>query len=69
MAFARRGWLFVVIAIALTAAFARQQFGTHNAPKGQPDLVELAAHSIEALRSDFNRAIGDVRLVVLLSPT
>jgi hypothetical protein len=69
MALARRGWLVLAIAVALAAAFGRQQFATHNTPGGQPALVELAPHSVETLRADFNKATGDVRLIVLLSPT
>jgi len=69
MAFARRGWLVLAIAIALTAALARQQFGTHNTPQGQPALLHLAPQSVEALRADFNNATGDVRLIILLAPT
>ena len=69
MGLARRGWLVLAIVVALAAAFGRQQFGTHNTPDGQPALVELAPHSVEAFRTDFNRATGDVRLIVLLAPT
>jgi hypothetical protein len=69
MAFARRGWLVIVIAVALAAAFARQQFGTHNTPPGQPDLAHISGESIDALRTDFNKAADAIRLVVLLSPT
>ena len=69
MAFARRGWLVLAIAVALAAALGRQQFGTHTTPPGQPALLHLAPHSVETLRADFNKATGDVRLVVLLSPT
>lgn len=69
MAFTKRGWLVLAIAVALAALLGRQQFGTHNTPFGQPALLHLAPHSIETLRGDFNKASGDVRLVVLLSPT
>ncbi len=69
MAFARRGWLVLAIAVAVAAALGRQQFGTHNTPDGQPALLHLAPQSVETLRADFNQASGDVRLIVLLSPT
>jgi hypothetical protein len=69
MAFARRGWLVLAIAVALAAAFGRQQFGTHTTPPGQPALLHLAPDSVETLRADFNKASGDVRLIILLSPT
>ena len=69
MALAKRGWIFLAIAVALAAVLGRQQFGTHNTPPGQPALLHLAPHSVETLRADFNQASGDVRLIVLLSPT
>ena len=69
MALVKRGWLVLAIAVALAAALGWQQFGTHHTPLGQPALLHLAPHSIETLRGDFNNASGDVRLVVLLSPT
>jgi hypothetical protein len=69
MSFVRRGWLALAVAVALAAAFGRQQFGTHNTPPGQPALAHISGDSIDALRVDFNKAADAVRLVVLLSPT
>jgi hypothetical protein len=69
MALARRGWLVVALVTVVAATLGRQQFGTHTTPPGQPALVHLAAESVETLRSDFNRAAGDVRIILLLSPT
>jgi hypothetical protein len=69
MPVAKRGWLVLAIAVALAAALGRQQFGTHHTPNGQPALRHLAQDSIETLRTDFNKATADVRLIVLLSPT
>jgi hypothetical protein len=38
-------------------------------PSGQPALVSLSAANFDILRSSFNAASGDVRIVLLLSPT
>jgi hypothetical protein len=69
MGLAKRGWLVLAIAVALAAALGRQQFGTHNTPTGQPALLHLAPDSVETLRADFNKAMAEVRLIALLSPT
>jgi hypothetical protein len=69
MALARRGWLVVTVVAVVAATLGRQQFGTHTTPLGQPTLVHLAPESVESLRADFNKAAGDVRVIVLLSPT
>ncbi len=64
-----RSWILVLIVVIGVAVFGHQQFGTHEAPKGQPALVHLDTAAIENLRSDFNAAQESVRLIVLLSPT
>ncbi len=35
----------------------------------QARLVELDASSFARLRDDFNRAVGKIRIILLLSPT
>ena len=69
MSLARRSWMVLAFLLVVAAALGRQQFGTHNVPTGQPALVELAPHSVETLRADFNQAADTVRVIVLLSPT
>ena len=65
----KRSWIVVLIVVIAAAVFGQQQFGTHEAPKGQPALVHLDIASLEHLRTDFNAAQDSVRLIVLLSPT
>jgi hypothetical protein len=65
----KRSWLVVLIVVIAAAVFGQRQFGTHEAPKGQPALVHLDTGSLESLRTDFNAAEDSVRLIVLLSPT
>jgi hypothetical protein len=38
-------------------------------PAGQPSLSSLTSENFEQLRTAFNKASGDVRVVLLLSPT
>jgi hypothetical protein len=61
--------MVILIVVIAAAVFCQQQFGTHEAPQGQPALVHLDAGSLETLRTDFNAAQDSVRLIVLLSPT
>ena len=65
----KRSWIVMLVVIIAAAVLGQQQFGTHDAPKGQPALVHLNAGSVETLRADFNGAQDSVRLIVLLSPT
>ena len=60
--------MIALVAVVL-AALAYRQFGTHHAPAGQPPLAHLDGGSLDMLRADFNRAAGEARIIVLLSPT
>jgi hypothetical protein len=64
----RRRLLLLVIA-AIVVVFAWTRFATHHAPDGQPPLVYLDPASLVTLKTDFNSAAGETRIVVLLSPT
>ena len=57
-------WLTVLL-----VALAWWRFGAHDVPSGQPPLATLDATTVSALREDFNAAAGQVRIIVLLSPT
>ena len=65
----KRSWFVILVLVVAAAAIGEQQFGTHEAPRGQPALVHLDAVSLETLRTGFNAAQDSVRLIVLLSPT
>ena len=64
-----RKFLLLIPVAALAVAAWYFYAGGHAAPASQPPLAELTSQSIEALRSDFNRAADEVRVVLLLSPT
>ena len=69
MTVTRRGWIAIGLVAVVLVALAQRQLGTHNAPPGQPPLANLDAGSLDMLRADFNRATGEARIIVLLSPT
>ncbi|MGB8582069.1 MAG: hypothetical protein WCD47_14700 [Candidatus Sulfotelmatobacter sp.] len=60
----RLAWL-----LGLALAFAMLWYFLWSAvtPKGQPPLTRLTNE--QAFVSEFNRAAGDVRMVLLFSPT
>ena len=59
----------LVVLLVLAAGYGWWQFGTRYVPEGQPPLATLHPASLAALKEDFNRASGDTRIIVLLSPT
>ena len=65
----RRTLPLILVVVVIVAAFAYTRFGTHNTPANQPRLAYLDPSSLDALKADFNRAAGDTRIIVLLSPT
>jgi hypothetical protein len=56
----------IALMVLVAAAYAWWQFGTRYVPAGQPPL---AAMDVAALRVEFNRAAGQTRVILLLSPT
>jgi hypothetical protein len=44
-------------------------YGGSTVPAGQPPLVALTSANFDQLRAAFNAASGEVRIVLLLSPT
>jgi hypothetical protein len=64
-----RKFIFSALAaLALTAALV-YFYGGSQAPSGQPPLVRLTPENISQFEAAFNAAKGDVRLLLLLSPT
>jgi hypothetical protein len=57
--------LFPQFLAGLLADFSSQQ----QTPAGQPSLSSLTPENFDQLRMAFNKASGDVRIVLLLSPT
>ena len=65
----RRRWIVLAALAVFLALGVQQRFFTHNSPAAQPRLAFFDAGSLDTLRADFNRAAGEVRIIVLLSPT
>jgi hypothetical protein len=57
--------LFPQVLAGLLADISSQQ----KVPAGQPSLSTLTPENFDQLRTAFNQASGDVRVVLLLSPT
>lgn len=57
----------VILAALLAAGWHFYHGGV--APAGQPPLVSLTSINLDQLRTAFNAASGEVRIVLLLSPT
>jgi hypothetical protein len=44
-------------------------YGGERVPAGQPPLLSLTTANFDQLRAAFNAASGQIRIVLLLSPT
>jgi hypothetical protein len=58
--------VFVLVGLL---ALGRHVYSGETAPAGQPPLVALTSTNFDQLRAAFNAASGEVRIVLLLSPT
>jgi hypothetical protein len=65
----KRLGIVAVLVCAVLLALAWHYYGGTNVPAGQPSLVALTSTNFEQLRAAFDAAYGDVRIVLLLSPT
>ncbi len=64
-----RKTLLAIPAALLLGAGLFYYSGGHTAPAGQHVLVALTQENRSTIEDAFNAAKGDVRLLVLLSPT
>jgi hypothetical protein len=60
---------FLAIPAALLLGAGIYFYGGHKAPLTQPALVDLTPQTLSKIENGFNDAEGDVRVLVLLSPT
>jgi hypothetical protein len=54
---------------ALLIAAAMYLYGGSQTPAGQPPLRNVTAENVADIRNEFNAANGDVRVLLLMSPT
>lgn len=59
------GTLLAVILVAALFYF----YGGSEAPSGQPQLERVTAQNVADIKSQFNLAKDDTRVLLLLSPT
>jgi hypothetical protein len=64
----RVGILAVLVTVGLLA-LAGHFYGGAKVPAGQPALSSLTSANFDQFRTAFNAASGEVRIVLLLSPT
>jgi hypothetical protein len=65
----RKRLLFAAVILSIASSLAVWWFAPSEVPIGQPPLATLDTASLETVRADFNRHAGEVRVIVLLSPT
>jgi len=61
--------IVALLAIAGLLVLGWHFYGGARVPAGQPPLVSLTSGNFDQLRTAFNAASGEVRVVLLLSPT
>ena len=65
----KRRYVFGAVAAALLIAAALYLYGGGQTPAGQPSLLNVTAQNVGEIRSAFNTANSEVRVLLLLSPT
>ena len=65
----KRKYILGVVLAALLLAAIVYLYGGSQSPSGQPPLRNLTADNIAEIRNEFNAAKGEVRILLLLSPT
>jgi len=65
----RQSLLRLLGPLAIAGALAGYLLRTPHTPSGQPALQALKGQDLAAFREDFNKAAGEVRVILLLSPT
>jgi hypothetical protein len=65
----KRLGILALLVIIVLLALGRHFYGGEKVPAGQPPLVSLTPSNFDQLRMAFNAASGEVRIVLLLSPT
>ena len=65
----KRVSILAVLVLVGLLALGRHFYGGAKVPAGQPPLASLTSANFDQFRTAFNAATGEVRIVLLLSPT
>jgi hypothetical protein len=65
----QRNWLLLTVPLMALLGVGLHFYGGTETPAGQAPLAYLTPQSFAGLKTAFNDAKDDVRLLVLLSPT
>lgn len=65
----RRRFLTLAVVLAVMGFVSWRVWAPSHAPAGQPALETLGAESFTNFERAFDGAAGDVRIILLLSPT
>jgi hypothetical protein len=65
----KKGLYILAVVFVGLLALGWHFYGGQTVPAGQPPLLSLTSSNFDQLRTAFNGASGDVRIVLLLSPT
>ena len=65
----KRQYIVGAVVVALLATAVLYLYGGGQTPAGQRALKNLSAQSVGEIKTEFNAAKADVRVLLLLSPT
>ena len=65
----KRKYIVAPVLVAVLLAAVLYLYGGGQTPPGQPPLRSVTAQNVADIKNQFNAARGDVRVVLLLSPT
>jgi hypothetical protein len=65
----KRRYFFIGVLVVLLSGALAYFYGGGQAPAGQQPLRSLTPQTIGELKTEFNAAKDDVRVLLLLSPT
>ena len=65
----KRKTILIIVAALLIGGGFFYFYGGHDAPPGQPALVNLTPQNLSDIENAFDKSRNETRLLLLLSPT